>query len=53
MRATMQTWFSSKRGSGCPGVATEYNLYANIGDIKVCTDFEMFEVKVSIIFSGT
>jgi hypothetical protein len=31
----------------------EHNLQENIGDIKVCTDFKMLEVKVLIIFSGT
>jgi hypothetical protein len=34
-------------------VATEYDLQENTGDIEVCTDFKMLEVKVPIIFSGT
>jgi hypothetical protein len=34
-------------------VATEHNLSKDIGDIKVCADFKMPEVKVPIIFSGT
>jgi hypothetical protein len=32
---------SSGRVSGCPGVATEYNVLKNIGDIEVCTNFKM------------
>ncbi len=31
----------------------EYNLKENLGDIKVCIDFKILEVKVPIIFSGT
>jgi hypothetical protein len=34
-------------------VAIEHNLYKNIGDIYVCTDFEMLKVKVPDIFFGT
>jgi hypothetical protein len=34
-------------------VGTEYNLKENIGDIEVCTDCKMLEVKVPIIFSDT
>jgi hypothetical protein len=34
-------------------VAKEYNLGEIIGDIAVCIDFEMLEVKVPIEFSGT
>ncbi len=34
-------------------MATEHNLYENIGDIDVCTEFEMLKVKVPIIFLGT
>lgn len=40
-------------GSDCSGVATEHDLCKNIGDIDACTDFEMVEVKVPIIFLGT
>jgi hypothetical protein len=31
----------------------EHNSSKIIGDIKVCTDFKMLKVKVSIIFFGT
>jgi hypothetical protein len=31
----------------------EYNLLKIIGDLKVCTDFRMLQVKVPIIFFGT
>ena len=31
----------------------EHDLYTNIGVINVCTKFDMFEVKVPIIFLGT
>jgi hypothetical protein len=34
-------------------VAIEHSLKENIGDVKVRTDFNMLEVKVPIIFSGT
>ena len=34
-------------------MAREHNLQENIGDIAVCTDFEILELKVPIIFSGT
>jgi len=34
-------------------VATEHDLYKNIGAIDVCTEFEMLQVKVPIIFLGT
>jgi hypothetical protein len=34
-------------------VATEHTLEKNIGDIKVCTNFKMLQVKVPIIFFGT
>ena len=43
----------SRRGSERSGVATEHDLYENIGDIDVYTEFEMLKVKVPIIFSGT
>jgi hypothetical protein len=29
----------------------EHDLYKNMGDIDVCIEFDMFEVKVPIIFS--
>ena len=32
-------------------MATEYKIQENIGDIEVCTDFKMLEVKVGE-FSG-
>jgi hypothetical protein len=44
--------FSSRMGSECPGVAIEHNVLKIIGDIKVCTDFKMLQVKVPIIFFG-
>jgi hypothetical protein len=31
----------------------EHNVLKIIGDIKVCTDFNMLQVKVLIIFFGT
>jgi len=31
----------------------EYDLHKNIGFTGVCTEFDMFDVKVPIIFSGT
>jgi hypothetical protein len=34
-------------------VAIEYELYKNIRDIDVCTEFDIFQVKVHIIFLGT
>jgi len=40
-------------GVQCLGVAIEHDLYKNIGDIYVCTDFEMLEVEVPTIFFGT
>jgi hypothetical protein len=49
----MRTCFSGGRGSECSGVATEHGLYKNIGDVDVCTEFEMLKVEVPIIFLGT
>jgi hypothetical protein len=49
----MRTKFSGGMGSECSGVAMEHNLYKNMGDIDMCTEFDMFEVKVSVIFLGT
>jgi hypothetical protein len=46
----MRTWFSSGRGLGCLGLATEHNLLNIIIDIKVYTGFKMLKVKVPIIF---
>jgi hypothetical protein len=40
-------------GVECSGVAIEHDLYKNIGNINVCTNFEMFNVKVLISFFGT
>jgi hypothetical protein len=34
-------------------VATEHDLYKSIGDVNVCTEFEMLKVKVPINFLGT
>ena len=30
----------------------EHDLYKNIGDIYVCTDYEILKVEVPIIFLG-
>jgi hypothetical protein len=40
------------RGLECLGVIREHDLYKNIGDIYICADFEIFKVKVPIIFFG-
>ena len=34
-------------------VATEHDLYNNIGDFDVCIEFEMLKVKVPINFFAT
>jgi hypothetical protein len=34
-------------------VAIEHDLYKNIRDVDVCTEFEMLKVKVPINFLGT
>lgn len=34
-------------------MATGHDLYKNIGDIGVCTEFKMLKVKVPVIFLGT
>jgi hypothetical protein len=34
-------------------VAVEHNLYTNIRVINVCIEFDIFEVKVPIIFFST
>jgi hypothetical protein len=39
--------------ANCLIVATEHDIYKNMGDIYVCTDFKMLKVKVPIIFLGT
>jgi hypothetical protein len=44
---------SGRSGSECPGVAMKYDLHKNIGYADVCTEFEMLEIKVPIIFFGT
>ena len=44
--------YNSKKGLEYLGIATEYNLYKNIRNTDVCTEFEMLEVKVLIIFLG-
>lgn len=36
----------------CSGVAIKYGLYKNIGYDNVCINFEMFKVKVPLIFFG-
>ena len=42
--------FSSKRGLGCLSVAREYDVYKSLGDIDMCGIFDIFKVKVPIIF---
>ena len=34
-------------------LAVKHDVYTNLEDINVCTEFELFEVKVPIIFLGT
>ena len=34
-------------------MAIEHELCKNIGDIDVCTEFDIFQVEVHIIFLGT
>jgi hypothetical protein len=34
-------------------VATEYDLYKTIGNIDVCTEYELRKVKVPVFFLGT
>ena len=46
-------YLSSRSGLECLGVAMEYDLYKNIRYANVCTEFEMLEVKVPIVFFGT
>jgi hypothetical protein len=31
----------------------EYDLYKILGDVDMCKEFDMFKVKVPIIFFGT
>jgi len=31
----------------------EHDLYKNLGDIDMCREFDMFKVKVYVIFFGT
>jgi hypothetical protein len=52
-RATMRIEFSSGRGLEYLRLATEHDLYKTIGDIDVCTEFEILKVKVPIVFLGT
>jgi hypothetical protein len=40
-------------GSECSAMAMEHDLYTNIRVIDVYTEFDIFEVKVPIIFFGT
>ena len=42
--------FLGRRGFKCLGVAIAHNLYRNIVNIDVYTEFELLEVKVPIIF---
>ena len=43
----------SKRGFVCSRVAGEYDLYTSLGDVDRCGVFDMFKVKVPVIFSCT
>ena len=45
--------FSGGRGSECSGVAMEHDLYKSLGDIDMCRKFDMFEVKLYVIFLRT
>jgi hypothetical protein len=31
----------------------KHDLYKNLGDIDMCREFDIFKVKVYIVFSGT
>jgi hypothetical protein len=37
----------------CSRVVTDHDSCANLRDVDVCMDFEIFEVKVPINFLGT
>jgi hypothetical protein len=45
--------FLDGRGPKYSGVATVHNLYITIGDLDICIEFELLEVKVPIVFLGT
>jgi hypothetical protein len=45
--------FLGRRGLECSGVDAAHDLYRTIGNHDVCTEFELLEVKVPIIFLGT
>jgi hypothetical protein len=45
--------FSGGRGLECLRVAMEHDLYKSLGDVNMCRKFNMFEIKVPIIFFGT
>ena len=53
MRATIRTYFTSRRGLEYPRVATEYDLQKIIMCVDVCIEFKLLKVKVPIIFLGT
>jgi hypothetical protein len=44
---------SSRRGLECSRVTTEYNTYKNLAEVDIYREFDMFEVKVLVIFFGT
>ena len=48
----MRTQFFSIGASECSEVAIEHDSYKIIRNANICTDFEMFEVKVPINFLG-
>jgi hypothetical protein len=49
----MRTYFLGGRGSECSGVATAHDFYRTVGNIDVCTESELLEVNVPIVFLGT
>ena len=44
---------SSGRGLEYSRMAMEHDLYRSLGDVDMCREFDMFKVKVPIIFFGT
>ena len=45
--------FLAERGPDCLGVAIAHDLYRTMGNIDVCAESELLEVKVPIVFLGT
>jgi hypothetical protein len=50
---TKTTIFSHCKPNPCLGVAIDHDLYEKNRDFDVYTEFEMFKIKVLIIFLGT